>query len=207
MILHVYLLLEDVEEQDGGRVLREFKHLEALVERAHLQLDLVIFHEGDAYLEEVDLALKHEVVPDAEEELPLEATREDRQEPSDEVHPCLETDAFEVVLNCWAIDLHQVLEELDSELDLALVSPVEAEEVMAMDEVYEVYYRVVVFVLVEDVEEDLAEKQEVSDWREIRSHSDQGLAHLYDVLLHFYVLVLSNALFSLLDVLNDHRVD
>lgn len=53
----------------------------------------------------------------------------------------------------------------------------------------------------------MAEKQEVSDWREIRSHSDQSLAHFDNVLLHFYVLVLSNALFSLLDVLNDHRVD
>lgn len=81
----------------------------------------------------------------------MEAAREDRQEPGDKIHPCLKTDAFEVVLNSWAIHLHEVLEELDSELDLALVSPVEAEEVMAMDEVYEVYYRVVVFVLVEDV--------------------------------------------------------
>lgn len=78
---------------------------------------------------------------------------------------------------------------------------------MAMYEVYEVDYRMVVFILVEDVEEDLAEQQKISDWREIRSHGNQSLAHLYNVLLHFYVLVLSYALLSLLDVLNNHRVD
>lgn len=78
---------------------------------------------------------------------------------------------------------------------------------MAMYEVYEVDYRMVVFILVEDVEEDLTEQQKISDWREIRSHSNQGLAHLDNVLLHFYVLVLSYALLSLLDVLNNHRVD
>lgn len=89
MVLHVYLFLEDVEEEDGGCVLREFEHLEALVKRAHLQLYLVVFHEGYAYLEEVDLTLQHEVVPDAQQELPLETTREDRQEPGYQVHSCL----------------------------------------------------------------------------------------------------------------------
>lgn len=96
---------------------------------------------------------------------------------------------------------------MDPELDLTLVSPIEAEEMMAMYEVYEVDYRMVVLILVEDVEENLTEQQKISDWREIRPHSNQGFAHLYNVLLHFYVLVLSYALLPLLNVLNNHRVD
>lgn len=36
---------------------------------------------------------------------------------------------------------------------------------MAVDEVNEVDYCLVVFVLIEDCEEDLAEEQKISDWR------------------------------------------
>ena len=207
MVLHVDLLLEDVEEEDGRGVLGELEHLQPLVEGAHLQLYLVVFHQGNAHLEEVDLALQHEVVPDPQQELALEAACEDRQEPSHQVHPRLETDAFEVVLDRWAVHLHQVLEQLDSQLDLALVSSVEAEEVVAVDEVYQVHYRVVVLVLVEDGEEYLAEQQQVSDWRKVGPHGYQRLAHLDDVLVHLYILVLRYALLPLLDVLNDHRID
>ena len=44
VVLHIDLLLKDVEEEDRRGVLRELKHLQALIERAHLQLDLVVFH-------------------------------------------------------------------------------------------------------------------------------------------------------------------
>lgn len=44
MVLHIDLLLKDVEEEDRRGVLREFQHLQPLVECAHLQLYLVIFH-------------------------------------------------------------------------------------------------------------------------------------------------------------------
>lgn len=37
-----------------------------------------------------------------------------------------------MVLNAWHINLHQVLEQEDSELDFSLIAPVKREEVVRM---------------------------------------------------------------------------
>ena len=41
---------------------------------------------------------------------------------------------------------------------------------MAVDEIDEVDYGLVVIILIEDHEEDLAEQQKISDWGQIRPH-------------------------------------
>lgn len=57
LLLHIDLLVQDVEEQHARGALREFQHLQPLVESAHLQLDFVVLYQRDAHLEKIELAL------------------------------------------------------------------------------------------------------------------------------------------------------
>lgn len=114
VLLHVDLFLQNVEEQYLRSVLRQLQHLQALVEGAHLQLHLVVLHQGDSCSEEVDFALQDEVVPDSQQELVVEAAGEQREEPSYQEHAGFKTDASEMVLHCWDVDLHEIFEELNT---------------------------------------------------------------------------------------------
>jgi hypothetical protein len=78
---------------------------------------------------------------------------------------------------------------------------------MAMYEVCQVRNGLVVFIFREDVIEDLAEKQEIPDGRKVWPHCDKYFSHFYDLFFYSDILIFSDGLLSLANVLDNHRID
>lgn len=109
-----------------------------------------------------------------------------------------------MLFHCRHVQLHQVLEQLNPKVDFAFVSSVERKEVEAVDEIGEAVEGLNRLIFGEDTHKDPGEQEEIPDWGEVRSESNQHLSNFSDVRLHFKVSVFGHLFLPFLDIFDDN---
>lgn len=175
-LANLHAILQDVEQQHLRSFLGVGQQPHSLLERRHLELELVVLYYGHRHLEQVNLALEEEVVPNPGQELVLgEAAAEQRQEPVH--HEQLGADFQCLEVGCYErqVLVYQVIEEFDSEVYFGQVALEEGQEVVAVHHIRKSYEGI---VLVKVSGEDLCELEEISHQADVRTDDSQQLYQL-----------------------------
>lgn len=124
-----------MEKQSRWGLWRFFQQIQPFRKRTHLELGLIILDNGDSDLEKIDFLLNKEIIPNPPEKLPFEASREYRQKPRHQIHPGFQFNCLKVIENIFRIDFHEVIEQLNSGVNLVNLSSEEREKMVSMDQV------------------------------------------------------------------------